>query len=147
MRGWGLLSDDVLRGTNDIILPSLPFASPCDNSSFVKLVAPESEYFTEAVDRFRQLCEGRKLVANVDHREGGLLHLRLIDPTNPDVTNDPNACINIDLVAEGFASIDRKGSKYLNAYPSVYKKLQEAVSEAKRQRYGMFEFGDVEEDE
>jgi len=99
------------------------------------------------VDRFRQLCEGRKLVANVDYREGALLHLRLIDPASPDVANDLNACINVDLVAEGLASIDRKGSKYLNAYPGVYKRLQEAVNEAKRRREGMFEFGDVEEDE
>jgi staphylococcal nuclease domain-containing protein 1 len=99
------------------------------------------------VDRFRELCEGRKLVANVDHREGALLHLRLIDPENPDAANDPNACINVDLVAEGLASIDRKGCKYLNAYPGVGKKLQEAVSEAKLRRYGMFEFGDVEEDD
>ena len=86
-------------------------------------------------------------MANIDHKEGGLLHLRLIDPANPDVAEDPNACINADLVVEGLASIDRKGSKYLNAYPGVYKKLQGAVTEAKRQRSGMFEFGDVEEDE
>ena len=118
-----------------------------DYFSFVKLVASESEYFPEAVDRFRQLCEGRQLIANVDHKEGALLHLRLIDQANPDTANDPNACINIDLVTEGFASVDRKGCKYLNAYPAVHKKLQEAVSEAKRHRYGMFEFGDVEEDD
>jgi len=99
------------------------------------------------VDRFRQLCDGQKLVAIVDQKEGALLHLRLIDPANPDVANDPNVCINADLVAEGYASIDRKGCKYLNAYPGVLKKLREAVTEAKRQRYGMFEFGDVEEDE
>ena len=115
--------------------------------SFVKLVAPESEYFTEAVERFKQLCDGRKLVANVDNREGALLHLRLIDSTNPDVASDPNACINVDLVAEGLASVDKKGCKYLSAYPVVAKKLQEAVSEAKKQRQGMFEFGDVEEDD
>jgi len=99
------------------------------------------------VERFKQLCEGRKLVANVDHKEGALLHLRLIDPANLDTANDPNACINVDLVAEGLASVDRKGCKYLNVYPGVQKKLQEAVTEAKRQRYGMFEFGDVEEDD
>lgn len=87
------------------------------------------------------------MVANVDYREGPLLHLRLIDQENPDVANDPNACINADLVTEGLASIDRKGIKYMNAYPDVYKKLQGAVAEAKRKRYGMFEFGDVEEDE
>lgn len=55
--------------------------------------------------------------------------------------------MNVDLVAEGLASVDRKGCRYLNAYPAVYKRLQEAVGEAKRQRFGMFEFGDVEEDD
>ena len=76
-----------------------------------------------------------------------MLHLRLIDPENPEAASDPNACVNVDLVAEGFASIDRRGCRYLNAYPGVSKKLQEAVGEAKRERRGMFEFGDVEEDE
>ena len=115
--------------------------------SFVKLVSPESDYFVEATGRFRELCDGKKLVANIDHKEGTLLHLRLIDPANPEAAQDPNACINVDLVAEGLVSIDRKGCKYLNAYPGVEKKLREAVSEAKRQRFGMFEFGDVEEDD
>ena len=86
-------------------------------------------------------------MANVDHKEGTLLHLRLIDPSNPEAASDPNACVNIDLVAEGFASVDRRGCKYLSAYPGVHKKLQEAVGEAKRGRCGMFEFGDVEEDD
>ncbi|KAF9793381.1 transcription factor [Thelephora terrestris] len=126
---------------------SLPGQAHDARMSFVKLVAPESEYFTEAVERFKQLCDGRRLIANVDHREGPLLHLRLIDSAKPDVASDPNACINLDLVAEGLASVDRKGCKYLNAYPVVAKKLQEAVSEAKKQRQGMFEFGDVEEDD
>lgn len=107
----------------------------------------ESEYHTEAVDRFRQLCEGRKLVANIDQKEGGLLHLRLIDPTDSNVTQDPLSSINADLVSEGLASVDRKGCRYFNAYPSVVKKLQDSVKAAKRDRLGMFEFGDVEEDD
>ena len=84
-----------------------------NHSSFVKLVAPESEYFTDAVEHFKQLCEGQRLVANVDHKKGTLLHLRPIDPVNLDTANDPNACINVNLVAEGLASIDRKGCKGL----------------------------------
>ncbi|KAI0268661.1 transcription factor [Gloeopeniophorella convolvens] len=115
--------------------------------SFVKLVGEESEYRQEAVDRFRQLCEGRKLVANVDQKEGSTLHLRLIDPADPATAEDPLASINADLVREGLASVDRKGCKYLGAYPQVIKKLQDAVVGAKRDRLGMFEFGDVEEDE
>lgn len=116
-------------------------------TSFIKLLGPESEYHTEAIDRFRALCEGRKLVANVDHREGSLMHLRLMDPTDPAAQNDPLACVNADLLREGVAAIDRKNCRYLSAYPQVVKKLQEAVAGAKRERLGMFEFGDVEEDE
>jgi len=50
-------------------------------------------------------------------------------------------------VSEGLAVTDRKGCKYLSAYPQVIKKLQTSVTEAKRDRAGMFEFGDVEEDD
>ncbi|KAI0302486.1 transcription factor [Russula brevipes] len=115
--------------------------------SFVRLVGEESEYRDDAVNRFRQLCDGRKLVANIDHKEGPTLHLRLIDPADPVTADDRLASINVDLVREGLASIDRKGCKYLASYPQVQEKLQAAVAGAKRDRYGMFELGDVEEDE
>jgi staphylococcal nuclease domain-containing protein 1 len=113
----------------------------------VRLVGEESEYRDDAVNRFRQLCDGRKLVANIDHKEGSTLHLRLIDPADPVTADDRLASINVDLVREGLASIDRKGCKYLASYPQVQEKLQEAVAGAKRDRFGMFELGDVEEDE
>jgi len=115
--------------------------------SFVRLPKPDSEYYPEAVDRFRALCEGRKLVANIDHREGSLLHLRLIDPSDPAAAQDPLACINADLVAEGYASIDKKGCRYLQSYPQVLQKLRKSVDIAKRDRAGMFEFGDIESDD
>ena len=118
--------------------------APC---SFVKLVPAESEYHEEAVDRFRALCEGRKLIANIDHKEGQTLHLRLIDPNDSSAQQDPYASINADLVREGYATIDRKGCKYLSSYPGMAKKLRESINTAKRDRAGMFEFGDVEEDE
>lgn len=108
------------------------------------MLGAESEYHAEAVDRFRALAEGRKLIANVDHREGALMHLRLIDPA--EAANDPSASINADLLREGVAAIDRKTCRYLTAYPQVVKKLEQAVKDAKRERLGMFEFGDVEEE-
>jgi staphylococcal nuclease domain-containing protein 1 len=117
------------------------------SSSFIKLAGPDTDYHAEAIDRFRSICEGRKLVANIDRKEGTLLHLRLIDPSSPSVTSDPLACVNADLVSEGLALIDRKGCKYLSSYPQVVKKLESSVMEAKRDRAGMFEFGDVEEDD
>ena len=115
--------------------------------SFVKIVDDKNEHHLEAIDRFRQLCEGRKLVANVDYREGSMLHLRLIDPLDPASASDPLACINADLLREGLASVDKRGCKYLHSYPQVVKKLTADVAEAKKYRAGMFEFGDVEEDD
>ncbi|KAG7098664.1 hypothetical protein E1B28_000580 [Marasmius oreades] len=115
--------------------------------SFIKLVDSESDYFPEAIGRFRSLCEGRKLIANVDHRESSLLHLRLIDPSDTNTAQDSLSCINADLLREGVAMIDRKGCKYIGSYPQLLKKLQQSVLEAKRERLGMFEFGDVEEDD
>ncbi|KAL0956527.1 hypothetical protein HGRIS_002668 [Hohenbuehelia grisea] len=126
---------------------SLPGQAHDARLSFIKLVGQDSEYHTEAVERFRSLCEGRKLVANVDHKEGQTLHLRLIDPSDPAAAQDPLACVNADLLREGLAAIDRKGCRYISAYPQVVKKLQQSVANAKRDRLGMFEFGDVEEDE
>ena len=92
--------------------------------SFIKIVGPESEYHQEAIDRFNQLCAGRKLVANTDFKEGSLRHLRLMDTEQH---LDPLSSINVDLVREGLATIDRKGCRYLHSYPQVLKKLQEAV--------------------
>ncbi|KAF8638063.1 hypothetical protein AX16_010695 [Volvariella volvacea WC 439] len=126
---------------------SLPGQAHDARLSFIKLAGPETDYHAEAVDRFRALCEGRKLIANIDHKEGNTLHLRLIDPTNPASASDPLECINADLLREGVASIDRKGCRYLHVYPQVVKKLRDSVAEAKRNRLGMFEFGDVEEDD
>lgn len=115
--------------------------------SFIKLVGPESDYHLEAIDRFRQYCEGRKLVANIDQKEGQLLHLRLMDPSDPNASNDPLACINADLLRDGVATVDKKGCRYMSSYPAVIKKMREAIEGAKRDRLGMFEFGDVEEED
>lgn len=76
-----------------------------------------------------------------------MLHLRLIDPSDPVAANDPLACINADLIREGYGLIDKKGCKYLRSYPQVVQKLQTVLREAKRERLGMFEFGDIEDDE
>lgn len=53
--------------------------------------------------------QGHRLIANVDQREGQLLHLRLIDPQDPNSATDPMACLNADLVREGEASSDQPG--------------------------------------
>ncbi|KAG8899320.1 hypothetical protein FRB99_006782 [Tulasnella sp. 403] len=119
---------------------SLPGQAQDARLSFVKLPEPSSDYYDEAVSRFRSLCEGRKLIANIDAKAGPLLHLRLIDPAD---SSSPTDSINTQLVREGYAVIDRKGCKYYSAYPTILKRLESDTQEAKTTRSGMFEFGDV----
>jgi len=83
------------------------------------------------------------MVANIDAKEGQTIHLRLIDSTDPSTAEDPNASINVDLVREGLAVVDRKGCKYLSSYPAIAKRLAEASEIAKSSRAGIYELGDV----
>ncbi|KAI5475177.1 transcription factor (Snd1/p100) [Pseudohyphozyma bogoriensis] len=113
--------------------------------SFVHLLGSETEYGPDALDRFRDLVEGRQLVANIDAREANLLHLSLFDPADPSASTAHEASINVSLVREGLARID-KGSRFRGAYPSVVRALEEAVKEAKRSRAGAYELGDIFDD-
>jgi len=125
---------------------ALPGQAQDARLSFVKLVGPESEYHEEAIRRFQLLCADRKLIANIDYSDGGILYLRMIDPSDSTVTADPNTCINVDLVREGLATVERK-NKYAPSYPSLMVKLREATEIAKRERAGIYEFGDVSPDD
>ncbi|KAF8313103.1 transcription factor [Clavulina sp. PMI_390] len=125
---------------------SLPGQAHEARLSFVSVIGKSSEYHDEAVDRFRSLCMDRKLIAIVDHREGSLMHLRLVDPADPSTGSDRLSSINVDLVREGFAVVERK-VKYAAAHPDITKRLQEASAEAKRDRAGIYEFGDVSPDD
>ncbi|KAK0561522.1 hypothetical protein OC861_005770 [Tilletia horrida] len=123
--------------------------------SFVKLFEGSSDgkqvdYVLDAQDRFRDWCEGRKLIANIDFRESApgsaseKLHLTLYDPSNPSVVGSPEACINVDLAREGFALPDEK-VPYWKSYPGLIKALEEANEEARRRHRGVFEYGDPTE--
>ena len=89
------------------------------------------------------------MIAVIDYKEGPLFHLRLIDPSDPTSSTDQDASINADLVREGLATVDKKGTpgKYLQNHPSILTRLAENLRLAKRERLGQFELGDVEEDD
>jgi hypothetical protein len=108
--------------------------------SFVSLLDWRTEYGLDAMDRFRELCEGQQLVANIDARDANLLHLSLFDPENPASLTGHDGSINVQLVREGLARIDRRSRI---AYPSISRALEDASNEAKRGRYGAYELGDV----
>ncbi|SCV72043.1 BQ2448_4737 [Microbotryum intermedium] len=113
--------------------------------SFVTLLDHSTEYGLEAQDRFRDLCEGRQLVANVDARDPGLLHLSLFDPDDPESAKGHEASINVQLVREGYARVDRT-SRFRQAYPQVVKALERATEQARRDRAGAYELGDIFEE-
>ncbi|GAA5892084.1 hypothetical protein JCM5296_004053 [Sporobolomyces johnsonii] len=113
--------------------------------SFVSLLDWRTEYGQDAMDRFRELCEGQNLVANIDARDPNLLHLSLFDPADPASLTSHESSINVQLVREGLARIDRR-SRFRDAYPGVVRALDAAQAEAKRGRYGAYEMGDVLED-
>lgn len=121
--------------------------------SFVKLFDGKStDYVLDAQDRFREVALGRKLIANIELREpasastGGLprLHLTLYDPKDPNI-GDPSACINLDLVREGWALVDRH-VPYAKSNPKMPPALADAETEARKARSGIFIYGDPTED-
>ncbi|KDN53500.1 hypothetical protein K437DRAFT_252861 [Tilletiaria anomala UBC 951] len=121
--------------------------------SFVKLYEGKStEYALDALDRFREAAEGRKLIANIEMREaatmsnGGVprLHLTLYDPADPNVGN-PASCMNMDLVREGWALVDRS-VPYAKSQPNMITAFADAEAEARKTRSGIFVYGDPTED-
>lgn len=129
----------------DVRFKTLPAQAKEATLSFVKLLGTDSEYGVEAMDRFKSLVEGRTLVANIDYRDPaqkGLLHLSLYEPSDSPTSI---SSINHTLVQDGYALIDN-GAPYRSAYPDMYRALQTAKSEAKKNRAGAYEFGDAFED-
>lgn len=85
------------------------------------------------------MLQGRQLVANIDHRESNLLHLSLFDPSNSTTSISPESSINLLLVSEGLARIDKR-SKLRDAAPRAA--MEAALVQAKRSRAGAYELGD-----
>ncbi|BGP16324.1 hypothetical protein JCM10213_009173 [Rhodosporidiobolus nylandii] len=115
--------------------------------SFVSLLDWRTEYAEDSQERFRELCEGQQLVANIDAREpNGVLSLSLFDPSDASALAGHENSINVQLVREGLARIERR-SRLRDAYPQVVKALDEARREALASRSGCFELGDILEDD
>ncbi|KAH9448966.1 hypothetical protein MJO29_009850 [Puccinia striiformis f. sp. tritici] len=124
---------------------SLPPQAKEATLSFVKLLGPDTEYGSEALDRFRSLVEGQTLVANIDYRDptqNGRLHLSLYDTADSPTST---SSLNHRLVREGYALINLR-APYKSAYQDQYSALEDAKKEAKRNRAGAYEFGDAFED-
>ena len=104
------------------------------------------EYLADAVYFIGAETADKQLVANVDHvaPDTGALHVTLFDPK---VSSTLTQSLNSDVVAEGLAMVPRKLKAWERAAEAdVLKGLREKEEEAKSERKGMWEYGDLTED-
>ncbi|CAG8762154.1 19201_t:CDS:10, partial [Cetraspora pellucida] len=111
--------------------------------SFLKVPDREADYGGEAYERLRDFVDSKQLVANIDHRDNNVLHLTLYDPAQ---SESSDASINAEMVRDGLGLVNNK-LPYIKKYSNLVKKLLEVQEQAKKDRVGMFEYGDVTADD
>jgi staphylococcal nuclease domain-containing protein 1 len=102
------------------------------------------DYLEDAVAFVGDQTFDRQLVANVDNVESdGTLHVTLLDPA---VSKSLDQSINADIIHEGMAMVPRKLKAWERASAETLDNLRELEAEAKAERRGMWEYGDLTED-
>lgn len=103
-----------------------------------------SEYLAESVNAVYDFTGGRELVANIDFDDSrdNVMWVTLMDQKAASATNSVNA----EIVSEGLAMVPKKLRAWERAAPEIVSELQEREREAKADRRGMWEYGDLTED-
>ncbi|KAI1185211.1 tudor domain-containing protein [Nemania serpens] len=117
--------------------------------SFIQLPTA-TDYFRDATDFIADATDGRTLVASfdfVDSKEG-LSYITLFDESSSGSSATFADSVNKDIVANGYAMVPRKLKAWERGRASeeVLKKLREVEAEAKANRRGMWQYGDITED-
>ncbi|KAI7860214.1 hypothetical protein BDC45DRAFT_600942 [Circinella umbellata] len=106
--------------------------------SFVKGPERHEDYGDDSLERFKDLTGGKQLVGIVDARDNGVLCLTLYDPSS---SVSAEASLNLEMVRDGMLLVNSK-TRYAAGHQSTIKSLQEAQETARRERLGLFEYGD-----
>lgn len=102
------------------------------------------DYLQDTVDFIGDQAFDRQLVANVDYVDPeGVLHVTLMDPA---VSKSLDQSINADIITEGMAMVPRKLKTWERASADTLEKLRSLEDDAKAERRGMWEYGDLTED-
>lgn len=111
--------------------------------SFLQLpIAPQ--YLQETVGYMRELTDGREMVANVDFvDQDGTLHITLLVPGTPSIEQS----INAEIVREGLARVPQKLKAWERSASDTLGSLKKLQEEAIENRKGMFEYGDIGDDD
>ncbi|KAI1843683.1 hypothetical protein JX266_010129 [Neoarthrinium moseri] len=109
---------------------------------------PTGNYFEDAIGLLAEATDGRKLVASFDFVDAkeGLSYITLFEPSAGQSSFTDS--INKEIVAEGLAMVPKKLKAWERGAQSaeVLKKLRVVEDEAKKERRGMWEYGDITED-
>ena len=104
-----------------------------------------ADYLKEAIGFIQEIAMNKELVANVDYTSPeGTLHVTLFDQSTSEKLTDS---INTEIVAEGHAMVPKKLKAWERGFGDVLKTLREKMDAAKDQRFGMWEYGDLTEDD
>lgn len=102
------------------------------------------DYLQDAASFLEEQLYNRELVANVDYvSPEGILHVTLMDPSE---SKNLDHSINADLVREGLAMVPRKLKAWERSATETLSHLRSQEDEAKQERRGMWEYGDLTED-
>ncbi|EFE44555.1 hypothetical protein TRV_00663 [Trichophyton verrucosum HKI 0517] len=101
------------------------------------------EYLKDAIHFLASQTVDRELVANVDHTADGVLYVTLLDAS---ASQNLEQSINAEVVREGLAMVPRKLKPWERACSDTLANLRKLEDEAKQERRGMWEYGDITED-
>ena len=111
--------------------------------SFLQLPTSE-QYLRDTVDFIMEQTDGRELVANVDYvAPEGTLHISLLDPKQSSKIDES---INAEVLREGLAMVPTKLKAWERHSADTLAKFKVVQDDAKKERRGMWEYGDLTED-
>lgn len=109
-----------------------------------------ADYFADAIGYVAELTEGKRLVGCfdfVDSKEN-LSYITLYDPKSDNEMPGLNDSINKEIIASGYGMVPKKLKAWERspAFAPYLKHLKEVEDQAKQDRSGMWEYGDITED-
>ena len=103
------------------------------------------DYLADAIDYIQHVAMNKELVANVDYTAPeGTLYVTLYDQSTSEKLTDS---INAEIVRDGHAMVPRKLKAWERGFGDVLKTLRDLESTSKNERLGMWEYGDLTEDD
>jgi staphylococcal nuclease domain-containing protein 1 len=116
--------------------------------SFVQFPTHSADYMKDAQNWLTQRCvNDRQLVARVDNTDArdGLLWISIFDPKS--TVQGEKGSINAEVLEEGLGMVPRKLQRWERAQAQQLTNMKSCEEEAKNERRGIYEYGDLTVDD